>query len=362
MSIKFYDKNEGIERDESIDNYKHLFSEFIKNPPSLDESLYQIFQSGELEENKINTFIEQLKKDCESNLKDRWNDINKKYPSLTHEQAIIIATYTCEAMDSRYSPYKILNRNLVSSNREQGLKKVSKYFFLLLKTLRLLPRYYPPPSNNFLYRCIQVKVNLMVDPYDEKVVPYIRGKNKTFWTFTSTSPNPKTSISFLSKNKNIISEHDFKYGTIFSMSGNVWGYDITLFNIYQEQEILLEPERKYYIENHFPEVNDIIYIMCQIKETPLVLENIIGDFSSVDFNDTGKKIKLSCYLGEYGMKVVEVFTRNYFKVLKEKLNLDKRSKFIFKGCTYSIMSVMTFEEIGLVNNSSIFITNQAISG
>ena len=201
MSTKFYDKNEGIEREESINNYKHLFSEFVTKLPSLDESLEQIFKSGGLEDSKINIFIERLRDDCEKNLKDRWDDIYKKYPSLTHEQAIIIASYTCEAMDSQYSPYLILNRNLVSNNREQGLKNVSKYFYLLLKTLRLLPRYYPPTTNNYLYRCIRVKVNLMIDPYDEKVVPYIRGKNKTFWTFTSTSPNPKISIGFLGKKK-----------------------------------------------------------------------------------------------------------------------------------------------------------------
>ena len=126
-------------------------------------------------------------------------------------------------MDSQYSPYLILNRSLVSNNREQGLKNVSKYFYLLLKTLRLLPRYYPPTTNNYLYRWIRVKVNLMIDPYDEKVVPYIRGKNKTFWTFTSTSPNPKVSIGFLGKNKEIKNKDDFKYGTVFMISEKFGG-------------------------------------------------------------------------------------------------------------------------------------------
>ena len=58
----------------------------------------------------------------------------------------------------------------------------------------------------------------MIDLYDEKVVPYIRWKNKTFWTFTSTSPNPKTSMDFLGKNKEVQSKDVFKYGTIFMIS------------------------------------------------------------------------------------------------------------------------------------------------
>ena len=362
MSTKFYDKNEGIEREES-NNYKRLFSEFVTKLPSLDESLEQIFKSGGLEDNKINIFIKQLRDDCEKNLKDRWDDIYKKYPSLTHEQAIIIASHTCEAMDSQYSPYLILNRNLVSNNREQGLKNVSKYFYLLLKTLRLLPRYYPPTTNNYLYRCIRVKVNLMIDPYDEKVVPYIRGKNKTFWTFTSTSPNPKVSIGFLGKNKEIKNKDDFKYGTVFMISGKVWGYDISLFNVFNEEEILLEPERKYYIENHFPEVNDLIYVICQVKDTPLVLENDINniDSSLILNSNTGKRIKLICKLGSQKTKMVEVFTGNPINVFKQKLNiLDEATKFCFKGIMYSINSNLTFEEIGLKEDTKIFFINQAI--
>ena len=115
----------------------------------------------------------------------------------------------------------------------------------------------------------------MLDPEDENVVPYIRGKNKTFWAFTSTSPNFKKSTDFLGKNNEIISEKEFKKGTIFSISGKVWGYDITLFNVFKENEVLLEPERKYYIDNHFPEQNDLIYVFCQVKDTPIVLEDII---------------------------------------------------------------------------------------
>ena len=320
MSINFYDKNEGIEKDESINKYKELFTDFMKNSPSLDESLEQIFISGGLESEKIEQFIKQLREDCEERLKVTWKEIKEKNPLLTYEQAIIISSYTCEAIDSRYSPYKILNKNLVSENRKEGLKKVSKYFYLLLSTLRLLPKYYPPSTNNFLYRCINVKVNLMIDLEDEKVVPYIRGKNKTFWTFTSTSPNYKKSTDFLGINNEIISENVFKTGTIFSISGKVWGYDITLFNVFKENEIWLEPERKYYIENHFPEENELIYVFCQIKDTPIVLDDIIQASSNNNTNDNdkdmfiphyyGNRIWLTCKWGTKGIKRVEVGSKD----------------------------------------------------
>ena len=145
------------------------------------------------------------------------------------------------------------------------------------------------------------------------------------------------------------------------ISGNVWGYDISLFNVFNEEEILLEPERKYYIENHFPEVNDLIYVICQVKDTPLVLENNI-DNSLIFNSNTGKKFKLVCKLGT-NVKMVEVYTDDSIFVLKQKLNLDKERKFVFKGISYSINSVFTFEEIGIKeDNIKINFVTQARAG
>ena len=265
--INFYDPNEGIEKEESINNYKELFSEYIYNLPTLRESLFQLLDSTDLAKNKIDEYYDYIKKESESTIDKKLAKIKEKYPKITYDQAVIIASYTVEAPDTNYSPYRILNKNMVSDNRKEGLERVSKYLYLLLKTLRLLPKY--NDESKCLYRCIKYKVNMMIDPLDEKVVPYITGKDKTFWTFTSTSPKIKTSFEFLGEEKSS------KYGTIFSLEGKIWGYDITLFNYFDEEEILLEPERKYFIEHHIPEVNGIINVVCQIKETPIVLDDII---------------------------------------------------------------------------------------
>lgn len=44
------------------------------------------------------------------------------------------------------------------------------------------------------------------------------------------------------------------------------------------------------------------------------------------------------------------------------LNLDKRVKLVFNGITYSVESIITFEEIGITKDAIIFLINQAISG
>ena len=194
-----------------------------------------------------------------------FNEIRKKYKNITKEDAYIICSYTCESMDRKYSPYRILNQNLVSDNRRNGVRNISKYLYIFLKSLRKLPRYYP--KNGHLYRCLTCKVNISKDPNNENLVPYITGNRKTFWGFTSTSPDPKMTYTFLGK------EEKMKTGTIFTLSGDIWGYDIELFNYFHEKEILLEPERKFKVIDALPPVNNIIHVTCTIFKTPLIINN-----------------------------------------------------------------------------------------
>ena len=39
--------------------------------------------------------------------------IKNKYENITKEDAYIICSYTCELKERKYSPYRILNQNLV---------------------------------------------------------------------------------------------------------------------------------------------------------------------------------------------------------------------------------------------------------
>ena len=350
--INFYDPNEGIEKEESINNYKELFSEYKNNLPNLKESLFQLLDSTDLAKNKIDEYIDFIKKESEDTIDEKLTEIKEKYPQITYDQAVIIASYTVEAPDTDYSPYRILNKNMVSKNRKEGLKKVSKYLYLLLKTLRLLPKY--TDETKCLYRCIKFKVNMMIDPLDEKVVPYITGKNKTFWTFTSTSPKDKTAYEFLGLNK--------KSGTIFTIKGKVCGYDITLFNKFHEEEILLEPERKYSIEYHFSEVNDILGVICKVKDTPLVLEENVQK-NYYNYNISNGDIKITCRVSSKVSKIIYVSLDEPLSVLINKLQLkDEGEKFIFNGISYSVKSTKTFREIGLTSNSRIILSRPALAG
>ena len=273
MSLLFYNEEEDNKKEESIDNYEDLFEEYTKNPPTFSESLKHMFINAKASDELANNLVEDIKSKIKNEIIDKnLNKIQEKYHNITEDDIKVISSYTCEAFEPDYSPYRLLNKNLVSDNRKNGLSNVSKYLFILLKTIRKLPRYYPKEKKpKVLYRCISKKVYLNYDLFNKKLIPYIVGKTKTFWGFTSTSPNPKITFDFLEKKGNI------KSGTLFTLAGDVWGYDITLFNFFKEEEILLEPERKFEVEEVVPSPNDIISIRCNVKNTPLVLEDYCGE-------------------------------------------------------------------------------------
>ena len=109
-----------------------------------------------------------------------------------------------------------------------------------------MPKYYP--EKKVLYRSLTCQVNLSGGNEDKNTVAYTYGNKKTFWGFTSTSTDPNVAYSFLKDTVNEVNEKvAMKTWTVFALSGDVWGYDIELFNYYHEKEILLEPERKFIV-------------------------------------------------------------------------------------------------------------------
>ena len=283
MSLDFYCEEEENNREESVNKYKNFFTNYENNSPSFQEALIQMFESCELDKNKIKELTEDILSKCKKRIDPDFDTIKNKYTNITKEDAYIICSYTCESKERKYSPYRILNQNLVSDDRKNGVTKISKYLYIFLKSLRKLPRYYP--EKKYLFRCLTIKVNISNDPNNEKIIPYIAGNIKTFWGFTSTSPDPKATYSFL---KN---EEKIKTGTIFILGGDIWGYDIELFNYYHEKEILLEPERKIKIDNVLPPLNGIININCTIQASNLILNND-KEYNNniIDFNINNNEI------------------------------------------------------------------------
>ena len=259
-----------------LDKYRHIFLAYETQNITLEDALIELFKNEGLNNADSLDYTADLIAQCKTIIEPRLYLISQKYKKISRYDAYTICSYTCEAKNGKYSPYRLLNRNLASEERQMGIRKISKYLYVLLKSLRKLDRYYPSQTNKNLYRCITKKVNLEKDPNDYTKIPYIIGYKKTFWAFTSTSPTPKTPIKFLGISQIYRTAQPLKEGTIFTLTGAVWGYDITLFNFFDEDEILLEPERTFIIDNIIPSVNEVINITCRIIETPLVLSFIGG--------------------------------------------------------------------------------------
>ena len=264
MSHSFYSEKEENNLEESLNKYEYLFDDYYyKNHPTLEEALIQLFRNAGASENEANKILKDLLTECKHYINTNWEKITQEYKGISKDNALIISSYTYEpeAMYEKYSPYKILNTSLVENDRKKGVKNVQKYFFLLLESLRCLKKC----KKEQLYRCITRKVKLENDLNNNKYIPYKEGNEKTFWAFTSTSDVEEVSEHFLDNGK----------GTKYKIMGdNLEGYDITLFNVYGEKEILLEPETKYRIEK--VKKDNVIEVTCKLINNSELLWRIEG--------------------------------------------------------------------------------------
>ena len=60
MSLHFYCNGEDNEKEESINNYRDIFTDFLDNPPSLKQALSQIFIAGGVPKNELNDYVDDL--------------------------------------------------------------------------------------------------------------------------------------------------------------------------------------------------------------------------------------------------------------------------------------------------------------
>lgn len=77
MSLNFYSENEDNFKEESINNYKDLFIDYLDNPPRLPDALKQMFISSGTTEEKSEELIKDLISKTDSILKKNWRK-NKK--------------------------------------------------------------------------------------------------------------------------------------------------------------------------------------------------------------------------------------------------------------------------------------------
>ena len=147
MSLHYYSENEDNFKEESIDKYKNIFIEYEDNFPNLPEALKQMFISEGCDEKESNELINDIIIKTEKIINKNKAKIKFKYPKLKENDMKIISSYTCEAKNKKYSPYKLLNKNLVSDNRQEGINNISKYLYILINSLRRLDKYYPKENS-----------------------------------------------------------------------------------------------------------------------------------------------------------------------------------------------------------------------
>ena len=240
-----------------INKSGHLFADFKRKPPTLEEALKSMEYGDEKSKELSYEFLGKAKGKLDE----------FEAPGLTPEDVSAIYCYTYEWDSKRFgdleSPYRKLNNSLSIDRSNAGLKKTRGFLFLLLVTLRKLPRY--TPVNGVLYRGIRVHVQTEADPDFPRRKPYAAGNEKVWWTFTSTTEDLEATRIFIGESES----------TLFTISGKPWGYDISMFSDFpDEKEILLEPERKLKVTGVAREGN-IIAVNAEMVKTPLVLEDLI---------------------------------------------------------------------------------------
>ena len=78
MSLTFYSKGEDNNREESVDNYKKIFIEYEKALPSLSETLKQMFQNSNLDENLVNELTNDIINKCKKTIDKNYEDIQQR--------------------------------------------------------------------------------------------------------------------------------------------------------------------------------------------------------------------------------------------------------------------------------------------
>lgn len=74
-------------------------------------------------------------------------------------------------------------------------------------------------------------------------------------------------------------------------------------------------------------------------------------------------MRINCKYGKNKKKEIVVEPTNELNIILKKIKeVNKKSKFVFKGFTYSLASIFTFEEIGITDNTEIDIVTPSRAG
>ena len=131
MSKSFYSENEEMNFEESLNKYEFLFKDIELKPPTLEDALIELFRNAGLSEKDSKEIYNHLYKICNNRVNEKFDEIRKQNPKISKEDALIISSYTYEPkkMYEKFSPYRLLNTNLVSADRKNGIINLKNIFF-----------------------------------------------------------------------------------------------------------------------------------------------------------------------------------------------------------------------------------------
>ena len=89
-----------------------------------------MLKSRNLNDKKVEDLTNEVLDNCMVHVENNFSNIKNKYNNISKEDAYIICSYTYECNEPDYCPYKILNENLVSQDRREGVKKLPKYLYI----------------------------------------------------------------------------------------------------------------------------------------------------------------------------------------------------------------------------------------
>ena len=248
---------------QTLDDIADIFNDIDpKKPPTMRDAL----EDMNVPEDVINETIKEMEYFIEYRQKDK--SLPKKLPA-SHDELNAIYCYSKGPLDTAevYNMFDLINKALYTkTNKREAVRPYRKYIYLLLSGLRKLPR--TVPDDNIIYRALKTYVTTEEGGED---IPYGVDRVKTWWGFTSTSVQREAALRFLKDRKG----KNFGTGTMFTIRGRIWGYDISDYAFFgKERELLVEPERKMKIVN-VSEEKGVIYVDVEMLESEIPLAKLI---------------------------------------------------------------------------------------
>ena len=205
------------------------------------------------------------------------NNPSQEYSNgFNRDDAMAVSMYTFDFGNANYdlNPYRMLNGALASQDVEE-VKKVRDMLYVVMTSLRRMP----VVRGVTLYRGIRSSIDMSV----HKVGAVI-----SWPAFSSTTPNMKTTKSFLTKQvrekgndvelddgEQLVDGDMQLNGTMFVIE-DAWGYDIQPYSFYQdEEEVLLEPGQQFRVES-VVDGDKFTLITLKMVKTPQILPDRFG--------------------------------------------------------------------------------------